>query len=99
MDVTIRLHGIEFEWDSGKAEANVEKHGVDFEVACETFFDPFVLAMESEHYEHEVRDTLIGMTIQWRLLCVVYADRQGDSFRIISARPVTPTERKSYEER
>ena len=29
MDVTIRLHGIEFEWDSDKAEANIEKHGVD----------------------------------------------------------------------
>ena len=43
MDVTIRLHGIEFEWDSDKAEANIEKHGVDFEAACETFFDPFVL--------------------------------------------------------
>lgn len=99
MDVTIRLHGIEFEWDSDKAEANIEKHGVDFEAACETFFDPFVLVLESEHHGHEVRDTLIGMTLQWKLLCVVYAERHGDKFRLISARSATPTERKSYEER
>lgn len=99
MDVTIRRHGIEFEWDRDKAEANIEKHGVDFEVACETFFDPFVLVLENEHHGHEVRDTLIGMTLQWKLLCVVYAERHGDRFRLISARQATPTERKSYEER
>ena len=35
MDVTIRLHGIAFEWDSDKepSETNIEKHGVDFEAA------------------------------------------------------------------
>jgi len=37
MDIIIRLHGIEFEWDGDKAKANIEKHEVDFVAACEIF--------------------------------------------------------------
>ena len=98
MDISIRLHGIDFDWDSDKADANMEKHGVDFETACEAFFDPFVLVLESEYHGQEIRDALIGMTLQWKLLCVVYAERHGDRFRLISARTATPAERKRYEE-
>ena len=70
MEITHRLHGIEFEWNKDKAESNSAKHGVDFETACEAFFDPFVMVLESEHHQREVRETLIGMTVHWKfLLC------------------------------
>lgn len=98
MDVTHRLQGIDFEWDQEKAEANYEKHGVDFETACEAFFDPFLLVLESQVHRQESRDTLIGMTARWKLLCVVYVERIGEKFRLISARPATASERKGYEE-
>ena len=98
MDIIHRLHGIEFEWDSVKAETNLAKHGVDFETACEAFFDPFVHHLESEHREDEVRETLIGLTVRWQLLCVLYVERRGDRFRLISARHATPPERRNYEE-
>jgi len=42
MDVKYALHGINFEWDSKKAAANLRKHTISFEFACEVFFDPFV---------------------------------------------------------
>ena len=71
---------------------------VDFETACEAFFDPFVYTLEQEKHEAELRDVLIGMTLQWNVLCVVYTLRQDDVFRIISARPATPAERRQYEE-
>ena len=98
MDVHYVLHNIQFEWDRAKAEANLIKHKVDFEVACEAFFDPFVYALEEELLDDESRETLLGMTLQWNVLYVVYTIRHGDVFRIISARPATSAERRLYEE-
>lgn len=98
MDVHYTLHQIQFEWDSTKAEANRKKHNVGFEEACQTFFDPFFYVLEDASYGDERRETLIGMTLQWNVLYVVYTIRQGDIFRIISARPATSAERRFYEE-
>jgi len=98
MDLQYLLQGILFEWDLKKAEENVRDHGVHFETACEAFFDPFVCTLEEEVYEGEVRETLLGMTLNWNLLCVVFTIRPGDIFRLISARITTTHERRIYEE-
>ncbi len=42
MRISYELRGVSFEWDSEKADANIQKHGVSFLTACEAFFDPFV---------------------------------------------------------
>jgi uncharacterized protein len=97
MDVEHSYQGILFEWDDNKADANVSKHGVGFEVACEAFFDPFVFVFDEEVVGDEIRDTIIGMTQRWKVLCVIYTVRIGDRFRIISAREANPTERRDYE--
>ena len=44
----------------------------------------------------ELRETIIGMSENWRLLYVVYVLR-GDTIRIISARQVTHSEKRWYE--
>jgi len=98
MDIRYSLQGILFEWDADKATINFTKHQVAFETACEVFFDPFVHVLDEEQHGDEYRETLIGMTLQWNVLCVVYTERQGDIFRLISARPATSIERHSYEE-
>ncbi len=41
MNVFYQRQGVEFEWDSNKAQSNLEKHGISFEEATEAFFDPF----------------------------------------------------------
>ena len=41
MNIVYQLQGVEFEWDSNKAQSNFEKHGITFEEAAEVFFDPF----------------------------------------------------------
>lgn len=92
-----RLQGIRFEWDAAKAETNRSKHGVDFEEACEVFFDPFLQTMDAGDSPGEIREGVIGLTRGWRLLLVVFVQR-GEVFRIISARSVTRTERQSYED-
>ena len=92
------LNGIQFEWDSRKADTNFQKHGLSFEAACEAFFDPFIRVVDVEDVDEESRESIIGMTVAWRLLYVVYIIRNEEKFRIISARPVTKSERKRYEE-
>ena len=42
MKITHILEDVDFEWDSEKADANLQKHGVSFPEACEVFFDLFV---------------------------------------------------------
>ena len=96
MNVRIILHNITFEWDSHKAATNVRKHDVSFEVACEVFFDPFLYYLEDKMVAGELRETLIGMTEDWRLLYVVYVLRE-DMVRIVSSRKVIKFERKQYE--
>ena len=97
MDVNYTLHGIEFEWDDDKASTNLRKHQVSFETACEVFHDPFIEMVDEEEVEGELREAAVGMTVDWRLLYVVYVFRE-DVVRIISARTVTAGERKLYEE-
>lgn len=97
MDTVYHLQGREFEWDDSKAEINITKHGVTFEEAAEVFFDPLYRTGEaSRDKEEEARDYIIGYTFSNRLLLAVYTERTLRT-RIISARPVTRTERKQYE--
>ena len=96
MKVSHTLHGIQFEWDSRKASSNLRKHKIDFETACEVFFDPFIKYVDEQSVAGELREIIIGMTASWRLLYVVYVIRE-ETFRIISARPATNPERTAYE--
>ncbi len=87
-----------FEWDDAKAAANLRKHRVSFDEAAEVFLDPYALGdRDVEHSYDEERFFVIGYSTA-RLLYVVFAERLGDVFRIISARLPTPAERKAYEE-
>ena len=86
-----------FEWDDEKAQANLEKHGVSFGEATEVFYDPNALeGFDPEHSEEEDRFFIIGLSSR-RLLFVVYAEREGDMVRIISARKAIKKEQEEYE--
>lgn len=91
-----RLQDIEFEWDESKARINIEKQGATFEEAAEVFFDPFYQGGIT-YANNEQRNFIIGYSLSQRLLLIVYTER-GERTRIISARPATRPERKSYEE-
>src|SRR5437763_7327309 len=97
MNVSYTLHEIGFEWDSRKAAANFRKHKVSFETACEVFFDPFLHVVDAGVVEGEPREAVIGMTVNWRLLYVVYVEL-GEAIGILSARPAIKAERHFYED-
>ena len=98
MRIDYQLHGIQFEWESEKAATNLHKHDIAFETACEVFFDPFLRMLDPENLDGQIREEIIGLTMNWKLIYVVYTMRKGDIFRIISARSVTKYERRLYEE-
>ena len=96
MDVIYRLQGTEFEWDTNKAQINIEKHGVTFEEAAEAFFDPFYQTGDAT-VNGEVRQFILGYSLTYRILFVIYVERNQRT-RIISARPATRQEKKQYEQ-
>jgi uncharacterized DUF497 family protein len=91
------IQDVRFEWDAAKAAANRRKHAIDFEQACEVFFDPFLRAVDAGDEGGEAREAILGLTVDWQLLNVVFVER-GETFRIISARPATRAERSLYED-
>ena len=87
-----------FEWDPAKALANVKKHGITFDEAATVFLDPLALSgPDPDHSLAESRFVNFGMSSLGHLLAVSHAYRPG-GIRLISARRVTRTERKLYEE-
>ena len=97
MTVSYTLYDIKFEWESRKASDNLKKHRVSFENASEAFFDPFLVLVETRRVGGELREAIIGMTVNWQLLYVAYVLRE-EVMRIVSSRAATNPERKSYED-
>lgn len=89
--------GYSFEWDPDKAASNLKDHGISFDEATTVFGDPLALNMpDPDHSQGEQRFLVLGMSSQSRLIVVAYAERPPHT-RIISARLVTPKERRQYE--
>ena len=87
----------DFEWNDEKAAINFRKHGVGFEEAV-TIFDDSLMVTEADafHSDEEDRYVSIGLSVQGRILVVVYTERIR-IIRIISARQPTSREKYSYE--
>jgi len=94
-----------FEWDPAKAQSNLRKHGVSFDLATLVFSDPFALIRQDRIEGGEYRWQALGMVEGDLLLLVVHTvreeDRNGDIIeviRIISAREADRAEKRQYEQ-
>jgi uncharacterized DUF497 family protein len=88
---------MEFEWDKNKAEANLRKHGVDFTDASTVWNDFFYVELfDHEHSSGENRYLMVGESASGKFLIVSFTEREN-KIRIISARELTPVERRAYE--
>jgi hypothetical protein len=89
---------IEFDWDSRKARANLEKHGVSFEEAQTVFLDEFARLLDDpDHSADEDRFLILGFSFQARCLIVSHCYRGSDTvIRLISARKATVREEETY---
>jgi uncharacterized protein len=87
---------VEFEWNDAKAEANLDDHGVSFELAKTVFKDPFAVERVDDREDYgEVRFVTIGMADGRVLLFVAYTER-NERISIISARRATQREQDDY---
>ena len=88
---------MEFDWDKEKAKINLKKHDVNFDEASTVWKDFFSIDLfDEKHSESENRFLMVGESENGRLLIVAYTERE-DKIRIISARELTPKERRDYE--
>ena len=84
------------EWDPIKADANKEKHGIEFADAVAVLEDPFAITID-DYDSGEERYVTIGMDAFARTLVVVYTWRD-ENVRLISARRAEKAERRNYED-
>lgn len=85
------------EWNPTKAESNLRKHAVGFEEAATVLEDPVSITLDDpDHSRTEQRFLLLGRSATDQALIVAIAE--GDTLRIISARLMTPRERRAYEQ-
>ena len=90
---------LRFEFDPTKADNNLNQHGVSFEEAVTTFYDPNAASWHDVDHSQpgDERFINLGLSTSLRLLFVVHNEEDG-LIRIISARPAIPAERDLYEE-
>jgi uncharacterized DUF497 family protein len=86
-----------FEWDESKNQANISKHGIDFNDVSDIFQHPILSQRDDRADYDEERWISIGW-IKILIGVVVYTERRGDVIRIISARKATKQEAKYYVE-
>lgn len=91
-----------FEWDPAKAQANLKKHHVSFEIATRVFTDPFAVVAQDRIENGEHRWQTLGIVDGYLLLLVAHTVRDDEDdtevIRIISARRADPKDKKRYEQ-
>jgi uncharacterized DUF497 family protein len=90
---------LRFEFDPDKAAINLNQHGVSFDEAVTSFYDPNAASWHDVDHSQPGDDRFVnlGLSTSLRLLFVVHNEEDG-LIRIISARPATTAERDLYEE-
>jgi len=87
-----------FEWDPGKNDSNLRKHGISLEQATKLFRnDEDILEVyDNEHSAGEDRFIAIGR-LGDEVVVVVFTEPAEDTIRLISARPAGKAERVRFE--
>ena len=85
---------MKFQYDSQKSRTNLDKHGIDFEVAQKLWDDPNIIEVQTRSSD-ETRFLIIGR-LEGRHWSAVVTYRAGE-IRIISARRSRETEVELYE--
>ena len=87
-----------YEWDEGKNQTNVAKHGLDFADAEEVLTRPCVTFVDDRFEYGEERLITLGL-LAGRVVVIAHAPRGDDSTRIISMRKANRREQKIYQKR
>ena len=86
-----------YEWDENKNQANVLKHGLNFNLAVEVFSDPNAVVQFNRDIDGERRDQIIGRVDGEVVILFIIFTVRGQKIRLISARKANKYERAIYE--
>jgi uncharacterized DUF497 family protein len=80
------LSGQVFEWDRDKSQKNFKDHRVRFQTAATVFMDSSSVQFpDEEHSDDELREVLIGASLDGTMLRVSFTERPPN-IRLFSAR-------------
>ena len=86
-----------FDWDDGNVYKNKDKHGLDYWIIEEIFFNnPLLIHQDIKHSTQECRCYALGCSDNGEKLFVVFTIR-GQKIRVISARLMNKKEKAIYE--
>lgn len=86
-----------FVWDESKRQQVIVDHNVDFELILDIFEDPFAIYNDDlGHSETELRYTVVGMTVKYGLVFLVFT-YVDEKIRFITARRAENWMVKEYE--
>lgn len=83
-----------FEWDSGKNQKNLVKHGLNFEDAPVIFSGRLVTVVDDRKNYGEIRYISLG-ALESRVVVVAHTFREN-KIRIISMRKANEREKETY---
>ena len=84
----------QFEWHDQKNSANLRKHGIRFEDAAEVFATHVLLFRSGTEEENRWKALAL---LDGKVISVIFTERAGRK-RLISARPASRSERRTYNE-
>lgn len=88
-----------FDWDDGNSNKNWHLHRVSDGECEEVFFNlPLIVALDKLRESNENRFRALGRTDSGRRLYIAFTVR-GTSIRVISARDMTKSKERRYEEK
>ena len=94
----LEQESFEFDWDHGNATKSLQKHSISSDSAEQAFINRDLLVplgIQVAPVTNEPRFGALGTDFSGRELSLCFTIREG-RIRIISARPMSKTERKNY---
>jgi uncharacterized protein len=87
---------VEYEWDEGKATANLAKHGISFTAAARALDDPQKIEILDDRFDYNEERIQSLCLHRGQVLFVVTVMQDESTCRIISARKATRHEQEQY---
>jgi uncharacterized DUF497 family protein len=91
---------MKFTWDENKARKVREEHKIDFNKIKDVFDDPFAVEFTDETHstDAEVRFAIIGLTVEYGLIYLVFTEQSETHLHFITARKAENWMVKIYEQ-
>jgi uncharacterized protein len=91
---------MKFTWDNNKADKVKIEHKVDFERLYDIFNDPFAIEFTDDEHstDEEIRFAIIGLTIEYGLIYLVFTEITETELHFITARKAENWMVKKYDQ-